>query len=174
MAVGSPSVRAFFPPIPFSLASTRCSLIKVNKPTSWVRRSPGNCGGPSTPSSRRFIPLFYSPLRPTDLLPPVALPLSIQLSLSSPRTARAPFPLFLCGHTYIYIYIFLRDARESRQARVTKSTLTARTTNLLPVNDTRTKQNKITRDKISWNGRYPAFTILARYIQTNDSRISSR
>lgn len=144
MAVGSPSVRAF-PPIPFSLVSARCSLIKVNKSTSWVRRSPGNCGGPNTPSSRRFMPLFYSSLRPTDLLPPVALPLPIHLSLLSPCTTRAPFPLFSSGrtyiYTYIYIYIFLRDVRESRQARVTKSTLTARTANLLPVNDTRTKQN---------------------------------
>lgn len=145
MAVGSPSVRAF-PPIPFSLVSARCSLIKVNKPTSWVRRSPGNCGGPNTPSSRRFMSLFYSSLRPTDLLPPVALPLPILscLSLSSPRITRAPFQLFSLDariYTRIYIYIFLRDVRESRQARVTKFTLTARTANLLPVNDTRTKQN---------------------------------
>lgn len=63
MVTGSSSVRASPSLLSLSrLRLPRCSLIKVNKPTSWVRRFPGNCGGPSTPSPRRFMPLFYSPI----------------------------------------------------------------------------------------------------------------
>ena len=56
MAVGSPSVRAFFLPILFSLVSARCSLIKVNKPTSSGSTIPGKLRR----TEHAFLATFYA------------------------------------------------------------------------------------------------------------------
>lgn len=132
----------------FSHSSAWCSLIKVNKPAGWVRRSRGNCGRPNTPSPRHFIPLFYSSLRPTfSPCCTVFHPLSLSFLSFFASVSSAALP---CVHAHLHA-----DTRSTlpppleRVTRVKVDKLELqnplqrreRAVKLLPVNDTRTERN---------------------------------
>lgn len=109
MAVGSPSVRAFFLPILFSLVSARCSLIKVNKPTSSGSTIPGKLRR----TEHAFLATFYAAILFVGYDRPTFFPLLHCLfPSSSPFRRHVPRDLLSRSsyvNTYIHIYIYIPE-----------------------------------------------------------------